>query len=66
MYVQLIDVKTAAERLGISRAMLYLIMERGELPFEKIGTRRLIDESDLAAFVNRRRSAPRLEIAALR
>ena len=67
MHVQpLLDLKTVADRLGISLSQLYVIMGRDELPSIKIGARRLIDQSDLAAFIDQRRSAPRLEKAALR
>jgi excisionase family DNA binding protein len=38
----LLTVIQAAERLGVGRTLVYTLMERGELPFVKIGrTRRL-------------------------
>lgn len=36
------SVAEAAQVLGVGKTTLYALMERGELPFSKIGSRRLI------------------------
>jgi excisionase family DNA binding protein len=41
----------AAAELNISRSQLYVLMNRGELPFVKIGRRRVILWADLFAYV---------------
>jgi excisionase family DNA binding protein len=46
----------AAAELNISRSQLYVLMNRGELPFVKIGRRRVIVWDDLVAYVNRLRA----------
>jgi excisionase family DNA binding protein len=47
----LLTVPEAADHLRISRAMVYRLMERGELDFVKIGTRRLIPGDSIEAFI---------------
>ena len=43
----------AAKVLGVSRAYMYVLLARGEIPARKIGTRTLIAATDLQAFLNR-------------
>jgi excisionase family DNA binding protein len=43
----------AAKVLGVSRAYMYVLLARGEIPARKIGTRTLIAAADLQAFLNR-------------
>ncbi|MBE3597535.1 MAG: helix-turn-helix domain-containing protein [Limnochordaceae bacterium] len=49
----LLTVKQAAEFLGISRSQVYALMERGELPYVKIGSSRRIPKRALIAFAAR-------------
>lgn len=46
----LMSVRDAAHFVAISRSELYLIMERGELKYVKIGRRRLIPRRSLIDF----------------
>ena len=46
----LASVPQACAYLGIRRSLLYRLMERGELPFAKIGARRLIPWRALRAY----------------
>ena len=46
----LVSVREAARFLGISVAGLYKFMERGELPYAKIGRSRRIPRQALVAF----------------
>lgn len=55
--VRLITVAEAAERLGLSRSKLYLLIADGELPTVRIGRARRIDLADLRAYVDRHRAA---------
>lgn len=41
----------AGRRTGLSRSTLYRLMDRGELGYAKVGTRRLIPEAALRALV---------------
>lgn len=43
--------KRAAELLGISRSFLYVLMKRNELPFIKLGNRRLLEMSALRSLL---------------
>lgn len=45
------SVEHAARAAGVSRSFLYLIMDRGELSFAKLGKRRLIRAEDLNAYI---------------
>jgi excisionase family DNA binding protein len=49
------SIPDAAKRIGISRSGLYLLIKLGELPTAKIGSRRLILDADLRAYLNRHR-----------
>tara|TARA_R110000787_G_scaffold11002_19_gene36643 strand:- start:5135 stop:5326 length:192 start_codon:yes stop_codon:yes gene_type:complete len=43
----------AARLVGLGRTKLYEVMGAGELPFVKIGTRRLIRMADLEAWIEK-------------
>jgi excisionase family DNA binding protein len=47
----------AAAELNVSRSQLYILMGRGELPFVKIGRRRVILWDDLVAYLKRLRAS---------
>ena len=49
---RLLDVKSAADYLSLSRSKLYQLIENGEISSIKIGGRRLFDVMDLDAFVD--------------
>jgi excisionase family DNA binding protein len=49
------SVSDAAARIGISRSGLYLLIARRELPIAKVGSRTLILDEDLRAFLARHR-----------
>lgn len=49
----LLTVLEAAERLGVGRTLLYSLMEKGELPFVKVGRTRRLRPSDLDALIRR-------------
>lgn len=55
--LRLITIDAAAERLGLSRSKVYLLIADGELPTIHIGRARRIALSDLRAFVERHRAA---------
>ena len=48
---RLLDVKTAANYLSISRSLLYQWIDKGRIPALKINTRTLIDVYDLDNFI---------------
>jgi len=48
-----ISVSEAAQMLGISRARLYPLISRGEIPSFKIGGRRLVPVKALESFIER-------------
>lgn len=48
-----------AERLGMSRTHLYKVLDRGEIPFERVGRDRRIHLTDLVDYERRRQSARR-------
>jgi excisionase family DNA binding protein len=50
----LISVSEAAEFLGVSRSMVYVLMEDGQLPYVKIGRARRIPRRALLAFAAER------------
>lgn len=52
----LYDTRTAARRLGISRASLYAVFQRGEIATIKIGGRRLVSADELTRFVSEKAS----------
>jgi excisionase family DNA binding protein len=49
------SVRDAAACIGISRSVLYLVIGRGELPVVKVGSRTLILDDDLRAYLARQR-----------
>lgn len=49
---RLYTILQAAERLGISRARVYQLLDEGKLRSVKIGSRRLVRESALAEFID--------------
>ena len=53
----MLSVDDAARRLGISRATLYQLADRGGLRTVKVGRRRLVAASDLAAYIEATRAA---------
>ena len=53
MSKRLLDVKTAAEYLSISRAKLYQWVDAGKIPSVRIDSRRLFDIMELNEFVER-------------
>ena len=50
---RLLNVKSAAEYLSISRALLYQLCEKGKIRSVKINSKRLINVYDLDEFVDR-------------
>ena len=62
------DVSEVADRLRIGKTFVYDMMERGELPYVKLGRRRLVDARDVEALISRNKigSRPGLEMAAAR
>jgi len=48
-----LSIPVVHETLGISEASLYRLFERGELPVVHVGGRRLVDPSDLRAYIER-------------
>jgi excisionase family DNA binding protein len=51
----LLTQREAARKLGITKTTLWRLMHAGELPSIKVGGRRMVAPSDLAAFIARRR-----------
>ena len=46
----MLDVKSAATRLGVSASLLYQMVSRREVPHFRIGSKILFDEADLHAY----------------
>jgi excisionase family DNA binding protein len=55
---RLIPVKEAAERRGVSRAMVYQWVEEGQLTKHKVGSRTFVDEVELEALMFEQNHAP--------
>jgi excisionase family DNA binding protein len=49
------SVRDAAARIGISRSSFYLAIARGEIPIVKVGSRTLVLDDDLRAYLARQR-----------
>ena len=45
----LVSIPEAARFLGVGRTLIYLLLERGELPSAKVGKRRVIPRKALVA-----------------
>ncbi|MCL4561926.1 MAG: helix-turn-helix domain-containing protein [Chloroflexi bacterium] len=54
--ITLLKAPEVAARLGISLAMVYRIMQAGDLPTIHIGTAVRVQPSDLQAYIERHRS----------
>ena len=54
---QLLTLSESAHFLRIGRSVLFDLLKRGAIPYSRIGARRYIWRSDLAAFVNASRVA---------
>jgi excisionase family DNA binding protein len=48
---RLLPIQEAARRLDLSRGYLYVLMDKGALPFVKIGRRRMIRETALEEYM---------------
>ena len=55
----LLDVPAVSERLSISIWSTYRLLRNGDLPAVRVGSRVLVATTDLAAFIEQRRAAPR-------
>jgi excisionase family DNA binding protein len=53
---RLLSVRAVADLLGVSRATVYALVERGELPRERISNVLRFDPADVSAFIKRSRS----------
>jgi excisionase family DNA binding protein len=54
---RLLTVADAAEFLAISRRQVYVLLERGELPAVRVGTRLRLIPADLRSYLERHREA---------
>jgi len=54
----LLTARQVAERLGISRSQVYVLLGEGQLPSVAIGRSRRVLLGDLARYVSRQRKAP--------
>ncbi|MFM1829023.1 MAG: Helix-turn-helix domain [Bacteroidota bacterium] len=52
------DMKNASALLGISRASIYRIMQRGEMGYTNIGRQRRVLISDLMKYSDKKRKSP--------
>ena len=48
------SVMDAAKRLGVGRTTLYQLIDNGEIRVFKLGSRTLVPQSELVAFVQRK------------
>ena len=49
------SIPNAAETLGVSRSKIYELFEAGELAYLKIGSRTLVERSEIERFIAARR-----------
>ena len=61
MAESLLTVLEAAQRLGVGRTLIYTLMERGELPFVKIGRTRRLRPAHIEALIARNTIGAALE-----
>lgn len=59
----LIRVEAVAQVLGLSRPMIYKLVNTGELPTVRIGKTLRFDPADVAAFIQARRAQQRDRVA---
>ena len=64
-YHQHLTTQEAADFLNMSRQFFVTLLERGELPFEKVGTHRCVRFKDLLEYKERRRAERRKALAEL-
>ncbi|WP_280507801.1 helix-turn-helix domain-containing protein [Nocardia flavorosea] len=57
MPAKLLDIETAAEELGISRSLVYKLMNSGQLRSIKVGVRRMIPATAVDEFIAERLAA---------
>ncbi|MBS1663768.1 MAG: excisionase family DNA-binding protein [Bacteroidetes bacterium] len=57
-----IGIQEAANFLEVSRPHLVRLLEKGEIPFSKVGTHRRIKVSDLVAYQKKMNSARRKQL----
>ncbi|TAM89712.1 DNA-binding protein [bacterium] len=56
---ELVTVGEARSQLSISRTLIYSLMERGELPYVKIGRARRIAQDAIRRFIQKNTKGPR-------
>lgn len=57
MPAKLLDIETAAKELGISRSLVYKLMNSGQLRSIKVGVRRMIPATAVDDFIAERLAA---------
>lgn len=59
-----ITVREACEQLRICRATFYNLVNQGEIPLRKIGSKSVVKTSDLHAFVDKTARSPGISLSA--